>query len=133
MGLRHYLAEIGAFCNEHSGTADMAAFIGPLAAAAKEWGELTRDIGQRATQNPEEMGAAAWDYLFCSGYVALAYLWARSVAAADASSRPGSFRQAKRHTARFYFERILPRTVAHRAAIRSGAANLMDMPDAQFS
>ena len=133
VGLRHYLAEIGAFCNEHSGNADMAAFIGPLAAAAKEWGELTRDIGQRATQNPEEMGAAAWDYLFYSGYVALAYLWARSVAAADASSRPESFRQAKRHTARFYFERILPRTVAHRAAIRSGAANLMDMPDAQFS
>ncbi len=133
IGLRHYLAEIEAFCSARSGDADMAAFIGPLAAAAKEWGELTRGIGQRARENPEEIGAAAWDYLFYSGYVALAYLWARSVAAADASSRPESFRQARRRTARFYFERILPRTIAHRAAILSGAANLMDMPDAQFS
>src|SRR3546814_12895777 len=68
---------------------------------------------------------AAYDYLFYSGYMALAYWWARSVAAAETSSQPQAFKDAKRETARFYFTRILPRTLAHKAAIESGAAPLM--------
>ncbi len=31
-------------------------------------------IGMRAMQNPEEVGAAAVDYMYFSGYVTLAYL-----------------------------------------------------------
>jgi hypothetical protein len=76
-------------------------------------------------EDANETGAAAYDYLFYSGYVALAYWWARSVAAADASERPQAFKDAKRETARFYFARLLPRTLAHKAAIESGAAPLM--------
>ena len=34
-------------------------------------------IGMRAMQNPDEVGAAAVDYMYFSGYVTLAYLWAR--------------------------------------------------------
>lgn len=131
-GLKHFLAEIGAFCQKHAGDAALAEFVGPLGTAAKEWGELTLDLSKRAGTNPDEMGAAAYDYLFYSGYVALAYLWTRSVAAADASAQVQDFRDAKRHTARFYFARILPRTQMHAAAMRSGADNLMAMPDAQF-
>jgi hypothetical protein len=73
----------------------------------------------------DEIGAAAWDYLFYSGYAALAYWWARSVAAAEASAHAQAFKDAKRETARFYFARILPRTRTHAAAIASGAAPLM--------
>ena len=62
----------------------------------------------------------------------LAYWWARSVAAANASNRPQAFKDAKRDTARFYFARILPRTLAHKAAIDSGAATLMAMSEAGF-
>lgn len=88
------------------------------------------DVARRSATNPEEMGAAAYDYLFFSGYVALAYFWAKSVDAA--SKQPAAFADAKRHTARFYFARILPRRHAHAAAIRSGAASLLDMPDSAF-
>ena len=131
-GLKHFLVEIGAFCAQHANDASLAEFVGPLGAAAKEWGALTQEIGTRAATNLEEMGAAAYDYLFYSGYVALAYFWARAVAAADASTHGADFKQAKRLTARFYFARILPRTQTHLAAIRSGAATLMEMSDAQF-
>ncbi len=131
-GLKHFLSEIGAFCAQHASHAELAEFIGPLSAAAREWGTLTQEIGQRATADIEEMGAAAYDYLFYSGYVALAYFWARAVAAAQASAHSADFKQAKRLTARFYYARILPRTQAHLAAIRSGAATLLDMSDAQF-
>jgi len=132
VGLRHFLEEIGAFCAAKSGDASLAEFIGPLAAAAKEWGDLTLALGKRATANADEVGAAAVDYLFYSGHIALAYFWARSVAAADASSQSADFKAAKRHTAHFYFARILPRTLTHKAAINAGTDSLLAMPDALF-
>jgi hypothetical protein len=56
--------------------------------------------------------------------VALAWAWARSVAAAEGSSRPAAFKQAKRDVATFYFARILPRAQLHRQAIEAGVATL---------
>ena len=41
------------------------------------------------------------------------------------SGQTEQFRQSKLETARFYFARILPRTLAHKAAIEAGAAPLM--------
>jgi len=106
--------------------------LAPLREKAGEWQALTLAIGKRAAADAEEIGAAAYDYLFYSGYVALAYWWARSVAAADASSQPQAFKDAKRETARFYFARILPRTLAHKAAIDSGPAPLLALDEAAF-
>ena len=131
-GLKHFLGEISAFCQKHASDPALGEFIGPLAIATKEWSDLTLDLAKRAQANPEETGAAAFDYLFYSGYVALAYFWARSVAAADGSKQATGFREAKRHTARFYYTRILPRIHTHAATIRSGAEVLLAMPDAQF-
>jgi len=131
-GLKLMLAEIEAFAKEHEGNEALAEFIGPLRAKAAEWGALTRDVLQRAAANPDELGAASYDYLFYSGYVVLAYWWARSVAAADASAHGAAFAQGKRETARFYFARVLPRTLSHAAAIQAGAAPLMAMDDERF-
>jgi hypothetical protein len=82
------------------------------------------EIGRKSSSNADEMGAAAVDYLFYSGYVTLAYWWARSVATAEAGSQPAEFKAAKRDTARFYFARILPRINTHAAAMRSGVTSL---------
>ncbi|HSC11205.1 MAG TPA: acyl-CoA dehydrogenase C-terminal domain-containing protein [Rhodanobacteraceae bacterium] len=132
VGLKHFLEEISAFCHAHAQNPAVAEFIAPLAIATKEWADLTQEIGKRALANPEEIGAAAVDYLFYSGYVALAYFWARSVAAAEDSSQPADFKQGKRLTARFYFARLLPRTQTHAQALRAGVDSLMAMSDAQF-
>lgn len=131
-GLRVFLGMIEAFCREHDGTPGLAEFIAPLRAHAAQWQQLTARIAERASADPEEIGAAAHDYLFFSGYVALAYWWARSVAVADASSRPETFKAGKRETARFYFARILPRTLGHAAAIESGPATLLSVADEAF-
>ena len=131
-GLKLFLADMHAFIQQHKDDAALTEFIDPLQQKAAEWAGLTKNILQRAAANPEEIGAASTDYLFYSGYVVLAYWWARSVAAADASSHGDAFKQAKRETARFYFARILPRTLAHAAAIESGADTLMAMEDARF-
>jgi hypothetical protein len=131
-GLKLFLAEVEAFAKQHQDDTALAEFIAPLRAKCSEWIGLTMDVLQRADANPEELGAASTDYLFYSGYVVLAYWWARSVAAADSSERPQAFKDAKRETARFYFARILPRTLAHKAEIEAGAASLMTMSDAGF-
>jgi alkylation response protein AidB-like acyl-CoA dehydrogenase len=131
-GLRAFLAMIDEFCTAHAQDEGLREFVAPLREKAAEWQALTLAIGQRATANADEVGAAAYDYLFYSGYVALAYWWARSVAAADGSSQSQAFKDGKRETARFYFTRILPRTLAHKAAIDSGTAPLMTIADAAF-
>jgi alkylation response protein AidB-like acyl-CoA dehydrogenase len=131
-GLRVFLGMIEAFCSEHESNAQLAEFVGPLREKAVQWQALTRAIAERAAADPEEVGAAAHDYLFFSGYVTLAYWWARSVAVADASSRPETFKAGKRETARFYFARLLPRTLAHAAAIESGPAPLLSLADEAF-
>ncbi|TQM17737.1 hypothetical protein FB548_1126 [Pseudoxanthomonas sp. 3HH-4] len=131
-GLKLFLADVHAFVQQHKDDASLTEFIDPLQQKAAEWAGLTKNVLQRAAANPEEIGAASTDYLFYSGYVVLAYWWARSVAAADASTHGDAFKQAKRETARFYFARILPRTLAHAAAIESGADTLMAMDEARF-
>jgi alkylation response protein AidB-like acyl-CoA dehydrogenase len=123
------------FCNANDAPED-AEFIDVLKAYKDEWLGLSMKIGESAMQNPDEAGAASVDYMMYSGYVTLAYFWARmavlarrKIAEADGDV---SFYEAKVLTARFYFERLLPRTLGHKELMLSGAENLMDMPEALF-
>lgn len=132
VGLRVFAGMVDAFCKEHAENEALAEFIAPLRETLILWQKTTLEIGQRAVKDPEEVGAAAYDYLFLSGYAILAYWWARSVATADASRHSQAFKDAKRETARFYFARVLPRTLTHVVAINSGAAALMTLDAAAF-
>ena len=89
-----------------------------------------------AMKDREEVGAASVDYLMYSGYACLAYFWAdmaRLAAELAAGTGEEAFYKAKLQTARFYFQRILPRTRAHVAAMLSGANNLMEMAEEDFA
>ena len=131
-GLQQFLKMIQAFCTQHATDTTLTEFVLPLAEIAKQWGELTMEVGKKAMANADEVGAASVDYLFYSGYVALAFWWAKAVAAVDASGHPAGYKTAKRETARFYFARILPRTQSHAAAMRSGSGNLLALDAALF-
>lgn len=131
-GLKQFLGMVQQFCEANIGNAAVAEFIGPLATLAKEYADTTMAVGRKAAGNAEEVGAASVDYLFYSGYVALAYWWARSVATAEAGDYPAEFKTAKRETARFYFARILPRTRLHKAGIEAGPDSLLALDAALF-
>ncbi len=134
--LMGFTEQMGAYIDAHSDEA-YAEFIKPLAAYKDEWLTMSLEIGGKAMENPDEAGAAAVDYLMYSGYVVLAYFWAQmAVVATDriaAGDGDTSFYEAKLHTARFYFDRLLPRTGAHKDSLLSGADNLMAMPEAMFA
>jgi len=102
-----------------------------------DWLTVSLKIGERAMENPDEAGAASVDYLMYSGYVVLAYFWARMAVVAQAKIAAGegdtAFYESKLHTARFYYQRLLPRAAAHREAFLSGADNLMAMPESMFA
>ncbi len=123
--LKVFTKEIHKFCQASEGSE----FANPLAELNREWGELTMAVGMGAMQDREAVGAASVDYLMYAGYVTLGYLWARAGETARAALAAGegdaAFYQAKLDTARFYFQRILPRTQGHAAMIRAGGETLM--------
>lgn len=131
-GLRILHEEVVNFCRAHGSDPRLMEYLTVLQRLLSEWLDLTQWIGIAAQKNPDEMGAAAVDYLFYSGYVLLAYFWARTVQVVQSSDKKSDFKQAKLETARFYFARILPRTATHAAAIRSGSGNLLTLPEECF-
>ncbi len=132
MGFTEIVSE---FCAENTSEED-AEFVTRLKDLIDEWLELSMTIGTAAMENPDAAGAAAVDYLMYSGYVTLGYFWARMAVLAREKIAQGdgdvSFYEAKLMTARFYFDRIMPRTRAHKKSMLTGPENLMDMPEAMF-
>ncbi|VUD48031.1 3-methylmercaptopropionyl-CoA dehydrogenase [Thalassocella blandensis] len=126
--LKRFTKIIHKFCQANADNEALAEFVGPLAELNKEWGEVTMHIGLTAMENAEEVGAASVDYLMYSGYITLAYFWARAAQVAEGKldSSEASFYQSKLKTARFFYQRILPRTKTLHATMKSGATNLMD-------
>ena len=133
--LMGFTATIDAFCAEHD-AAEHAEFVKPLQTHAQEWLELSMKLGEQAMANPDNAGAGAVDYLMYSGYVTLAYFWARMAVLAKqkiaAAEGDVSFYEAKVMTARFYYERLLPRTESLKVTMLAGADNLMDMREELF-
>lgn len=125
--LKVFTKEIHKFCKAEADNAALKAFVEPLAKLNVEWGELTMGVGMKAMQDREEVGAASVDYLMYSGYVTLAYLWARAAKHANEAldGDEKAFYQAKIDTARFFYQRLLPRTRAHAQMIQAGAGSLM--------
>lgn len=133
--LLEFTNEIDTFCEAHSGD-ENAEFVKPLLAVKEEWLELSMKLGEAAAANADEAGAASVDYLMYSGYVTLAYFWARMAAVSKQKIAEAtgdvSFYEAKLLTARFYFKRILPRTATLKITVAAGAEILMDMPEEMF-
>lgn len=125
------------FCQDSTNAPELSPYVESLTRLHTEWLGITGQIGVRAQQNPDEVGAASVDYLMYCGYIFMGYLWARAaktaLAALAAGSEEQDFYRAKLATARFYFERILPRTHTLVATINSGSDNIMGLPAEHFS
>lgn len=135
--LQDFAEVMQSFIDTQQDQANIQEFIQPLSDWMKKLGQVTKNIAQRAEQNPDEVGAAAVDYVYFAGYVTLAYYWARMAATAQHALNHGSndtaFYQAKIRTAQFYFDKLLPRVNAHIAVIDTGAASLMQLDADAFA
>ncbi len=128
------LDEIDSFCTISGAPKGLA---GKLANHVAAWRSLTAWLLKHQHSDANLIGASAFDYLMLAGYTLLGYYWLRADTLADEKLAAGrgdaDFYIGKLETARFYLQRLLPRTHQHRASIESGSANLMDIPDSAFS
>lgn len=120
---------IGALVQEEGVNESMAEFINPLAYLADQMTKFTTELGFKGFQNPDEVGAAAVDYLRVAGHLVFGYFWARMAQTAlreIAAGNADPFYLAKVQTARFYFAKLFPETATLMRTARSGSRALMD-------
>ena len=111
-------------------------FTKPLAASLYQLQKATMLLAERGFANPDEVGAAATEYLHLMGYVAVGWQWLRMATVATEQLTAGKgdkrFLEAKLKTARFYFARLLPEAASLLAAIQSGSAPIMALNVDEF-
>ncbi len=131
--LKKFGKKIAAFIEEEGTVDAMQEFVNPLADLGDKVNKLTQEIGMKAFGNPDEVGAAAVDYLRVVGHMTFAYFFAQAAKIALAKKDSGDpFYTAKLATARFYFAKLLPETASLIRSCRAGLAPLMEMDEALF-
>ena len=82
---------------------------------------------QSTQNNKDDASAAANDYLKTLGYVSLAFSWIKilNVSFKDYEENK-KFYDDKINTAKFYFEKVLPRAEQHYKSAISGSSNIMN-------
>ena len=133
--LRRFFHPVQAFLAAEAGNPAMRPFVEPVSKAFERLQRATGWLAQEGVKNPNQAGAGAVDYLHLFGYTAMGYQWARMAKVALEKRESGSdraFYEAKLATARFYMERLLPRTSAHFASLMSGSCTMMSFPDPSF-
>ena len=120
---------IGQLVEEEGVNERMAEFINPVAMLGDQMTKFTTEIGFKGMQNPDEVGAAAVDYLRVAGHLVFGYLFARMAQVAlreIAAGNTDPFYGAKLQTARFYFAKLFPETATLMRTARAGSKVLMD-------
>jgi alkylation response protein AidB-like acyl-CoA dehydrogenase len=120
---------IGALVAEEGVNEKMAEFITPIAVLGDQMTKFTTELGFKGFQNPDEVGAAAVDYLRVAGHLVFGYFWARMAQVALKQIAAGDtdpFYVAKLQTARFYFAKLFPETATAMRTARAGSKVLMD-------
>ena len=133
--LRKFGKLIGRLVEEEGVNEKMSEFITPIAVLGEQMTKFTTEIGFKGFQNPDEVGAAAVDYLRVAGHLVFGYFWARMAQVAlreIAAGNTDSFYVAKLQTARFYFAKLFPETATLMRTARSGVKVLIDT-DAVFA
>ncbi|MBS1173906.1 MAG: dmdC 1 [Burkholderiaceae bacterium] len=130
--LRAFGDIVKAFVEENGVNPTMQEFVNPLGDIGDKVGKLTMEIGMKAMQNQDEVGAASVPYQRVVGHMVFAYFWARMAKIALEKQDQDDFYKAKLATARFYFAKLLPETAGYIRQARAGVASLNEMQDDWF-
>ena len=120
---------VGQLVEQEGVNEKMAEFITPIAILGDQMTKFTTEIGFKGFQNPDEVGAAAVDYLRVAGHLVFGYFWARMAQVAlreIAAGNTDPFYVGKLQTARFYFAKLFPETATLMRTAPTGSKVLMD-------
>ncbi|WP_166264267.1 acyl-CoA dehydrogenase C-terminal domain-containing protein [Marinobacter caseinilyticus] len=129
-----FAQDVVAFIEENSTDPVLRPYLEALAASLERLSDVTEHVLEQAQVTPNAVGAASVDYLDMFGLTALAYMWAKmaKAAAPKAEGDTSGFYSGKLKSARFYFDRLLPKTVALAEGIRSGSDSMMALSANEF-
>ena len=132
--IRAYIGSVSVFIAERREVPGLGEFLDPLAAALGRLTEATQWLNEAARRDPDEVGAASYDYLRLLALVAFGRMWAESaqVALAKQEGDNSGFYRAKLATARFFVRRLLPNTASLLATLRAGADTVMALEAEAF-
>ncbi|WP_166252875.1 acyl-CoA dehydrogenase C-terminal domain-containing protein [Marinobacter salicampi] len=130
--VRAFTLKISNFARKHVSNKAMRPFAWDLLKLSGQWNLLTVRLMLIARKDRDIVGSAANDFLMFSGYVTMAFMWARMAAVAldkleHGGAESEAFYKAKLATAEFYYERLLPRAQTHAASMLSPSRNLMQL------
>ncbi|OAV16505.1 acyl-CoA dehydrogenase C-terminal domain-containing protein [Moraxella catarrhalis] len=136
--IRDYTAGIMKWCGEYALDKEMRKYVWVLTKLCAEWNMLTARLLLTARKDRDIVSAASDDFLMYSGYVMMAYHWARMAAVSfdkikNGGEQPKEFYIAKTQTAEFYFEKILPRSSAHAESMTVSSETMMQMDIDHFA
>lgn len=126
-----FLTPVRNYLKAREGNRALAEFAAPLSAAVARLESAAHTLLERSVGSAAEVGAGAADFLQLFGLTALAFEWARmaEIGLGRGDGDEALFYGAKVRTARFFMQRILPRSEAHYQAILAGGECLMDFDD----
>jgi hypothetical protein len=134
--LRSFFHPVAQFIEAHEPDPQIGVLVQSFAKAFGALQLATAFVVKKGFIDPEEAGAASTDYLRMFGLVALGFMWVRMAkVAADAppgTAQDAAFYRAKRATAAFYIQRILPQAGALLYTIKAGKASITALEEAAF-
>lgn len=99
----------------------LAPYCTRLLSELSDFSVLTEELVEKVDENPNELGAAAVEYLHYFGYILYGYMWLKmAVVAEQCLEGDDGYYQSKLDTTRFYFERIFPRVAGLKLTIKAG-------------
>lgn len=126
---------INQFIKTHKNRDEMKPFIKQLKRAMLAWRINTFRIALKAKKDRDMVGSASVDYLMYSGYIVMAFFWAKMADAAFTNIKKDKdvdFHRAKVMTAEFYYDRLLPRAKSHSKMMLKDPRTLMQMDEDHF-
>ena len=131
---KRFFAMLDSAVAEHAADEALRRYITPLAEANKLLQELTDWLVNKSRDNPDQLGAAATDYLRIFALTTLAWMWVQMAikALARMESDDTGFYRTKLRTANFFMGRLLPQIEGLARGIRSGAELMMDYDESEF-
>ena len=134
--IRAFLELVGREIGEAKAAGDPAGVAAALEPALADLQAATMWLAQNGMADPNNAGAGAYSYMDLMGLVSLGWMWMKmarvSAKALEEGADDRGFHEAKLATARFYADRELPESTAHRRKVEAGAESVMALPEEVF-
>ena len=115
---------------------ELAAIAGAVERANNDLQTASMWLMQNAMTNPDNAGAASYNYMHILGIVATGLQWLRMAKASGEALAQGTedpdFHRNKQIMARFFAEKVMPESNALRRKIEAGSETLMALPAEAF-